>query len=64
MAKKSHKKTVKSSKYQSFKLQGDFPPHKLLIYSVLDMLFGAVVGYMLQPYIASLLTSYAASAAY
>lgn len=64
MAKKSHKKKNSSSKYQSFKLHGSFPTQKLLVYAVLDMLFGVFLGYVLQPYIASLLTSYAASAAY
>lgn len=64
MVKKSHKKKNYSSKYQSFKLHGNFPTKKLLVYGVLDLLLGVFLGYVLQPYIASLLTSYAVNAAY
>ncbi len=64
MAKKSHKKVKSSSKYQSFKLHGNFPTQKILLYAVLDLLFGVFLGYVLQPYIASLLTTYAVAATY
>ncbi|MEK7551475.1 MAG: hypothetical protein AAB532_02655 [Patescibacteria group bacterium] len=64
MAKKSHKKVKSLSKYQSFKLHGSFPTQKLLLYAVLDLLLGVFLGYVFQPYIASLLTSYAAAATY
>lgn len=63
MAKKS-RKTKSSSKYESFKLHGNHPAQKVLIYTVLDVLFGVVLGYLLQPYIASAITAYAAGSAY
>lgn len=63
MAKKSRKKNL-SSKYESFKLHGNHPAQKVLIYAVLDILFGVVLGYLLQPYITSFITAYAATSAY
>lgn len=64
MAKRSHKKVKSSSKYQSFRLHGNFSTKQLLVYAALDLLLGVFLGYVLQPYIASFVTSYAASAAY
>ncbi len=64
MAKKSHKKTKLSTKYQSFKLHGNHPIQKVLIYAVPDLLLGVALGYVLQPYITFFITTYAAGSAY
>lgn len=65
MANKSQKRAKSSTKkYQSFKLHGNFPTQKILLYAVLDLLLGVVLGYVLQPYIASFITAYASGSSY
>lgn len=59
--KRAHKaKVTRSSKYTSFKLHGNYSVQQVAILTVIDLVIGFVLGFMLQPTIASLLTSYAA----
>lgn len=65
MAKKTVKKaaktkSTKSSKYSSFKLHGNYSVQQVAILTVIDLAIGFILGFMLQPTIASLLTTYAA----
>jgi hypothetical protein len=55
MAKKSvHKK----AKYQHFKLHGNYPKEKVLMYLVVALGIGLIAGYFLQPYIISAIMSF------
>jgi len=61
IVKKAQKsKAVKSSKYSSFRLHGNYSVQQVAILTVIDLAIGFILGFMLQPTIASLLTSYAA----
>jgi hypothetical protein len=55
MAKKSvHRK----AKYQHFKLHGNYPKEKVLMYSVAALVVGLIIGFFLQPYIVSAVMSF------
>ena len=55
MAKKSvHKK----AKYQHFRLHGNHPKGKVLLYSVVAFGIGLIAGYFLQPYIVSAIMAF------
>jgi hypothetical protein len=60
MAKKVHKKSVKSTKYKDFHLHGNYTANEVLFCIIVDLIIGFVLGYMLQPTIAATITSYAA----
>ena len=49
--KNSHKKSSSSVKYRHFRLHGDHTMQKVLIFVVIDVLAGIVLGVLLQPYI-------------
>jgi hypothetical protein len=59
MAKKLHAKKI-AGKYKSFKLQGSYTNKQLAFWIVADLIIGFVLGFMLQPTIVLLATSYAA----
>ena len=64
--KKAVKKVSKASKsvrsrYESFKLHGNYSSKQVAVLTVVDLIIGFALGLMLQPTIADLITSYAAA---
>lgn len=58
------KRAKQSGKYKSFKLHGNHPIQTVVMYVLFDLLFAAVLGFLLQPAIASAITAYAAGTSY
>lgn len=58
------KKSKQSGKYKSFKLHGNHPVQTVALYVLLDLFLAAVLGFFLQPGIASAVTTYAVGSAY
>ncbi|PIR79974.1 MAG: hypothetical protein COU25_02390 [Candidatus Levybacteria bacterium CG10_big_fil_rev_8_21_14_0_10_35_13] len=57
-------KRFSTSEYKSFKLHGNHPVQTVVMYVLFDLFMAAVLGFFLQPTIASAITSYAAGVSY
>lgn len=60
MAKKKVSRKSASSKYTHFVVHGNHSSQKILMYILFDLAVSVAIGFMLQPIIVSLVTSYAA----